>query len=229
MRFTINWSSLALAAKSPHQRAILGINELRKFRTPKCAVHLIYDFSHTTYPSVSWMHGAPLARARIVESSTLRQRSTILGDLRYVFGEIDRMEEYFTRLWDDLIGRIGGPMSFRLVLQPATALIFAIRDGLKDAREGRPAYFYSFFTDPENRRNRLREGFKAVSRVFTLAIVMDLIYQLIVLRWFYPLQSLIVAFVLAFLPYILLRGPVNRIARFLKRPPEASGRRLGRV
>jgi len=135
------------------------------------------------------------------------------------------MEESFTRLWNDLISRIGGPMSFRLLLQPAMAMIFAIRDGLKDAREGRPAYFYSLFTDPENRRTRLREAFKAVSRVFILAIVMDLIYQLIVLRWFYPLQALIVAFVLAFLPYILLRGPVNRIARFLKRPPEATGRR----
>ena len=139
------------------------------------------------------------------------------------------MEELFTRLLYDLIGRIGGPLSFRLILQPGMALIFAIRDGLKDAREAKPAYFYSLFTDPANRRNRLREGFKAVSRVFVLAIVMDLIYQLIVLRWFYPLQALIVAFVLAFLPYILIRGPVNRIARYLKRPSEASGRRLGRV
>ena len=139
------------------------------------------------------------------------------------------MEEYFSRLWDDLIGRIGGPMAFRLLLQPAMAMIFAIRDGLKDAREGRPAYFYSLFTQPENRRSRLREGFKAVARVFVFAIIMDLIYQVTVLRWFYPLQALIVAFVLAFLPYILLRGPANRIARFLKRPPEAPGRRLGRV
>jgi hypothetical protein len=139
------------------------------------------------------------------------------------------MEELFTRFWNDMIGRIGGPMSFRLVLQPTMAMIFAIRDGLKDAREGRPAYFYSLFTDPANRRRRLREGFKAVARVFVFAVVMDLIYQLIVLRWVYPLQALIVAFVLAFLPYILLRGPVNRIARFLKRPPEARGRRLGRA
>ena len=137
------------------------------------------------------------------------------------------MEEIFTRLWNDLIGRIGGPMSFRLLLQPTMAMIFAIRDGLKDAREGRPAYFYSLFTDPENRRSRLREGFKAVSRVFTFAIVMDLIYQVIVLRWFYPFQALIVASVLALLPYILVRGPVNRIARFLRRPPQAMGRRLG--
>jgi hypothetical protein len=73
------------------------------------------------------------------------------------------MEELFTRLWDDLIGRIGGSMSFRLILQPAMALIFAIRDGSKDAREGRPPYFYSLFIQPENRRRQLREGFKAVS------------------------------------------------------------------
>jgi hypothetical protein len=139
------------------------------------------------------------------------------------------MEELFTRLWDDLIGRIGGPMSFRLLIQPATAMVFAIRDGLKDARGGRPAYFYSLFTEPENRRSRLREAFKAVSRVFVFAIIMDLIYQVTVLRRFYPLEALIVAFVLAFLPYILLRGPVNRIARFLRRPPEAPGRRFGRA
>ncbi len=139
------------------------------------------------------------------------------------------MEEIFNRFWNDLIGRIGGPMSFRLVLQPAMAIFFAIRDGLKDAREGRPAYFYSLFTEPESRRSLMREGFKAVSRVFVFAILMDLIYQVTVLRWFYPLQALIVAFVLALLPYILLRGPVNRIARFLRRPPQATGRRLGGV
>lgn len=139
------------------------------------------------------------------------------------------MEELFTRFWNDMIGRIGGPLSFRFLLQPAMAMIFAIRDGLRDAREGRPAYFYSLLTDPANRRSRLLEGFKAVSRVFVFAILMDLIYQEIVLRWFYPLQSLVVAFVLAFLPYILLRGPISRIARFLKRPPKASSRRLGRA
>lgn len=120
-------------------------------------------------------------------------------------------------------------MSFRLLLQPAMALIFAVHDGLKDAREGSSAYFYSLLTEPENRRSHLREGFKAVARVFAFAVVMDLIYQIAILRWFYPLEALIVAFALAFLPYILLRGPVNRIARFLKRPPEAPGRRLGRA
>jgi hypothetical protein len=139
------------------------------------------------------------------------------------------MEELFTRFWNDLTGRIGGPMSFRFFLQPAMAMIFAIRDGLRDAREERPAYFYSILTDPANRRSRLREGFKAVARVFVFAIIMDLFYQVIVLRWFYPGEAVVVAFILAFLPYILLRGPVNRIARYLHRPPKAPSSRLGRA
>ena len=37
------------------------------------------------------------------------------------------MEELFTRFWEDLVGRVGGPMTFRLILQPIMAIIFAIR------------------------------------------------------------------------------------------------------
>ena len=123
------------------------------------------------------------------------------------------MEQLLTRVWEDLIGRIGGPMSFRLILQPAMALFFGIRDGLKDARSGRPAYLWTVFTNPAERGYLLHEGWKAMIRVFILGLVMDAIYQFIVLRWFYPGEALITAFVLAFVPYLLTRGPVNRIAR----------------
>ena len=104
-------------------------------------------------------------------------------------------------------------MTFRLILQPIMAAIFAVRSGLKDAKEGQPAYFWALFTDPANRRKMLRDGWKSVGRVFILAIVIDGIYQFIVLRWFYPLEALIVAIVLGICPYLLIRGPVNRIAR----------------
>jgi hypothetical protein len=123
------------------------------------------------------------------------------------------MEEMLSRFWGDLMARVGGPMTFRLILQPIMAAIFAVRGGLKDAREGRPAYFWAIFTNPAQRREMLRDGWKSVGRVFIFAIVMDGIYQFIVLRWFYPLEALIVAIVLAICPYLLIRGPVNRIAR----------------
>ena len=42
---------------------------------------------------------------------------------------------------------------------------------------------------------------------------MDVIYQAIVLKTFYPGEAVIVALALAFLPYLLLRGPIARIAR----------------
>jgi hypothetical protein len=123
------------------------------------------------------------------------------------------MEEMLARLWGNLMDRVGGPMSFRLILQPVMAAIFAVRAGLKDAKEGKPVYFWSLFTDSAQRRERLRDGWKSVGRVFILAIVIDGIYQFIVFRWFYPVEALIVAIVLAICPYLLIRGPVNRIAR----------------
>jgi len=46
-----------------------------------------------------------------------------------------------------------------------------------------------------------------------VAVLMDLVYEWIVGRWFYPLETLIVAVVLAIVPYLVIRGPVNRIAR----------------
>ena len=63
------------------------------------------------------------------------------------------------------------------------------------------------------RRDLLREGWADVGKVFIAATVLDLIYELFVYRWVYPGQALIMAAVLAFIPYLLIRGPVTRIAR----------------
>ena len=46
---------------------------------------------------------------------------------------------------------------------------------------------------------------------------MDAIYQFLVLRWFYLVEALVTAFVVAVLPYLLIRGPAARIARRLHR------------
>jgi hypothetical protein len=122
------------------------------------------------------------------------------------------MEDLFSRVVEDLVGRVSGPMKFRLILQPVMAAFFAIRSGLKDAKENKPPYFWAMFTNPESRGDMMRDGWKSVSRVFILGIIMDSIYQFIVFRWFYPVEALLVALILAFIPYLLIRGPVNRIA-----------------
>src|SRR5215468_1193598 len=93
--------------------------------------------------------------------------------------------------------------------------ILAIIDGVKDARAGRPLYTWTLLTDPAYRGGYLREGLKRVSRVIVFALVMDAIYQFIVLRRFYPGEALVTAFVVAVLPYLLIRGPAARLARRL--------------
>ena len=123
------------------------------------------------------------------------------------------IQEILTRFWDQLIAQPSGPLAFRLVLQPIMASILAFRDGLKDAREGRPLYTWTLLTDSEHRASYLREGFKRVTRVIIFALVMDAIYQFMVLRRFYPGEALVTAFVVAVLPYVLIRGPVARMAR----------------
>ena len=124
------------------------------------------------------------------------------------------MEDVLTRFVTDLIGRLTGPLSFRLILQPMMATFFAVRDGLKAEREGRPPYFRSLFMVAQaERRELLQEAWKAIIKVFSLAVVLDLVYQVIVFRWIYPVESLVVAIILAIVPYVLLRGLVNRIAR----------------
>jgi len=125
------------------------------------------------------------------------------------------------RVVENLIGRVSGPMKFRLILQPLMAAVFAVRAGLKDAREERPPYFWAIFTHPDQRSDMLRDGWKSVGKIFIIAIVIDLVEQLIVFRWFYPGEALLVAFILAFIPYLLIRGPVNRITRGKRR--SASG------
>jgi hypothetical protein len=127
------------------------------------------------------------------------------------------MEEFITRVLTGLSDRVGGPMTFRIILQPLMAGLFAVRAGLRDAREGRPPYFWTILTDSSQRAGLIREGWKAVVRVFILAIVMDVIYQWIVRRWIYPGETLIVAVVLAVFPYLLLRGPINRLVRRFRR------------
>jgi hypothetical protein len=108
-------------------------------------------------------------------------------------------------------------MNFRLVLQPIMAAGFAVWSGVKDARAGRPAFLWTTITDPSQRSLLLREAWKDVRKVFILAIILDAIYQLIAHRGVFILELFIVAPILAFVPYILLRGPVTRLVTTFSR------------
>jgi hypothetical protein len=125
------------------------------------------------------------------------------------------MDHMWERVGSQLIARVSGPMKFRLVLQPCMAAFFAIRAGLADAKAGKPPWFWELVSNPPLRSDMVKEAWKRVGKVFILAVVLDVVYQLIVLHFVYPGEALIVAFILAIVPYVILRGPVVRVARMI--------------
>ena len=122
--------------------------------------------------------------------------------------------EGLARKWQNLVDRPSGPMVFRFVLQPIMATIAALLDGIADARTGRNPYLWTILTNPTERGSRLHEGLIATARIILLGLTMDLIYQFIVFDMFHPAEAVVITIVLAVLPYVLLRGPITRVARW---------------
>jgi hypothetical protein len=126
------------------------------------------------------------------------------------------MEEMFTRAWNNLLARDSGPLHFRLFLQPLVATILAIRAGWADAWAGRPIYFSTLVREPAKARAMLRNLWKFVGKIFLVAVALDVVYQLIVLQWIYPVETLIVAMMLALVPCLVARAIGNRVVTLLR-------------
>ena len=125
------------------------------------------------------------------------------------------MDEFWQLFAVQLHDRVSGPMKFRIVLQPIMATYFAIRSGLSDARSGKDPYFWSFLIGRGHRFDLIKDGWESVGRVVLLSGGLDLVYQFFVQSSIHLRAALIVAFVLAVVPYVIVRGTVTRIANAL--------------
>jgi hypothetical protein len=126
------------------------------------------------------------------------------------------MEEMLSRGWNELIARDSGPLHGRLIIQPLVATFLAIRAGWTDAWQGRPIFFWTLLREPTRTRTMLRNLCRIVGKVFLVAVVLDVVYQLIVLHWIYPVQTLIVATMLALVPCMVVRAIGNRIVTLVR-------------
>jgi hypothetical protein len=54
---------------------------------------------------------------------------------------------------------------------------------------------------------------REIAKVFFVAVIIDLIYEIIVFQAIYVGQSMIVAVAVALVPYVLIRGPINRVVQ----------------
>lgn len=147
------------------------------------------------------------ARALAVLAITLLAVFSFLGIAWYgISGDVHH------RIWADIVDRSRGPMTFRFLLQPTMATLAALWDGINDARSNRPPYFWSLFTGAGNRPELLWQGAMSTGRLILLGLAMDTIYQLRVYDKFYPGEAAVFTLLLCFVPYLLLRGPISRVA-----------------
>jgi len=135
----------------------------------------------------------------------------VVGLVQYEYGS---SAEVLARVWQNLLERSSGPMTFRFILQPIMATIAAFHDGIKDARSGRAPFLETVLTNPAKRAGRLQEAVIATARILLLGLIMDAIYQFSEFKTFYPAEAVIIALLLAFVPYVALRGTISRIARW---------------
>ena len=90
----------------------------------------------------------------------------------------------------------------------------ALRDGLRDGRLDHPPYLRTLIAAPAERRHLIDEAWRAIGRVVALGVRMDVAYQVIVFKRFYPFELLDIVLLLAVAPYALLRGPIAGVARW---------------
>lgn len=126
------------------------------------------------------------------------------------------MEDFITNILNNIDLRLDGPLKFRVILQPLMSLFFAIKAGLRDSKSGQTPFLQNIVQSKGTRKELYKEIWKDVGRVFILAIIMDVIFQLIVLKTLHPLGALATSIVLAIIPYLIFRGIITRVLNFIK-------------
>jgi hypothetical protein len=175
----------------------------------------------TPNPDPSASGGSPVRAGRLTlvlaGLTVLVLVLSLPGALRDAF---DRGGLYlFSRAFiDDLPKRLTGPGRFRFVLQPLMATLLGIRSGMADARARRPPYLLGLLTDRQRRGELAREGLASVANLLLMGVLLDSIFQWVILGSSYPGAALVVGPVLITAPYAVARALSNRVARVGKAP-----------
>ena len=107
---------------------------------------------------------------------------------------------------EDIPKRLTGPGRFRFVLQPLIATLLGIRSGLADARAGRPPYLYGVLFHRDLRGELVRTSFGVVVNLLLMGILLDAVFQWIILGVSHPGAALLVG-------PVLIVGPTRSLAR----------------
>jgi hypothetical protein len=120
----------------------------------------------------------------------------------------------FTRAFlEDIPKRVAGPGRFRFLLQPVLAAALGVRAGRSDARAGRPPYLWALLFSGEGRGALVRTAVERIANLLLMGILLDSVFQWLILGASYPGAALIVGPVLIAVPYAVARALANRVER----------------
>jgi hypothetical protein len=124
---------------------------------------------------------------------------------------------------EGLVARVTGPVRFRFFFQPLMAIILGVRDGIRDAKGGEPPYGYELLFLPRKRGAALRQGLQHVLKLIIVGVVLDGIFQYLVLGTVYIGEAAVFGVLIIALPYVTARGLTNRLLRhrYQPQPPPA--------
>lgn len=113
--------------------------------------------------------------------------------------------------------RITGPMGFRFIFQPLIAVFLGIRDGISDAKAGRPPFLIGLIFKVESRKHLFNSACKALFIPVIFGSVFDAIAQWLLFSRVRPVPAILVGIFITAIPYSCARGWTNRITRYLKK------------
>jgi hypothetical protein len=112
---------------------------------------------------------------------------------------------FSTRFFEDLPKRLAGPGRLRFVIQPAVAILLGWKAGRADAQAGRPAFLHRLFIRPGERAAAVAESIGSAGVLILMGILLDSIFQWVLLGVSYPGAALVVGPVLITIPYVAAR------------------------
>lgn len=116
--------------------------------------------------------------------------------------------------WEGVIRELtAGQGQFRLLLLPAVALVLGVRAGIADAREGTLPFGRRLREANEPRAQVMKDSVKRALDPLALAFILDVILQRLTLGYVRPLAAIIVGAALAWIPFVIVRGVMNRFWR----------------
>ena len=126
------------------------------------------------------------------------------------------------RFFEDLWARLSGPGRLRFLIQPTAAALFGMRDGKRDARTKGPPFLSGLLFRRTHRRELWRSAIASVRDLVAIAVILDIISQMLVFREIHPGAALLVGPVLIAVPYSMSRAFTNRIVSARNEQSEAN-------